>query len=370
MITNKKQVITDFHIFLGIIITLIIIGLAFIYSSSSVYALTLFGSSHYFIKKQFLGLLLGMGGLVIAYLTPLSFIKKASPLLFWASFGLTTLTLFSPFTHRIHGSSRWLNLCGFTFQPSELLKIAFLIYIAYLLSKKAPSTSSLFRNYFPFIVILGTTALLLLKQPDFGLMITLCTTAFILMFIAQFHLKHLFIIIASLIPVFSFLIFIRPYRLKRILTFLNPWADPQGSGFQIIQSLIAIGSGNIWGVGIANSKQKFFYLPMQHTDFIFSIIAEETGFSGCFFLLLLYTLLLYFGIRVACHMHNRFSMFAILGFIILMSLQAIINIAVATNLLPTKGIGLPFVSYGNTSLVCNLGMLGLIMNMVYSEKTT
>ena len=150
--------------------------------------------------------------------------------------------------------------------------------------------------------------------------------------------------------------------------FLNPWQDPQGSGFQIIQSLIAIGSGGFWGIGIGQSRQKFFYLPMQHTDFIFSIIAEETGLVGSLFLIILFIIFLYFGMRIAHQLHDSFSALSVIGFILLISLQTIMNMAVTTGLAPTKGVGLPFISYGNTSLVCYLFMIGVIINIVHENK--
>jgi len=169
------------------------------------------------------------------------------------------------------------------------------------------------------------------------------------------------------IPAVVSLVYLKPYRLKRILTFLNPWEDPKGAGFQIIQSLIAIGSGSLWGVGISHSKQKFFYLPMQHTDFIFSIVAEEAGFLGSLCIIALFVSFAYFGMRLSWQLRDPFYQFTVLGFVILITLQAIINLAVTTGLVPTKGIGLPFVSYGNTSLVCSLCMVGLIINIVHSS---
>ncbi len=362
---NNQQLKTNLHIFLGIVATLIIIGMLFVYSSSSIYALEKFGYSHYFVKRQCIGLIVGLCGLICARFFPLQLIKKMSPFLFLGSLFLTALTLMPTFAQHIHGSSRWISIRGFSFQPSELLKIALLIYLAYFLTKKEQYISSLQYCYFPFLIILGLTSSILLLQPDFGLTVTLLITAFILLFIAQFPVKYLIWTFSGLLPIGIMLIYFRPYRLQRILTFLNPWADPQGSGFQIIQSLIAIGSGSLWGLGISHSKQKFFYLPMQHTDFIFSIIAEETGFVGACFLIMLYLFFLYFGIRIARQLNDKFSTFVILGFVTLISLQAVINLAVATGLAPTKGIGLPFVSYGNTALVCNLTMIGLIINIVY-----
>ncbi len=368
MLTTKKNTFEDFNIFISVVTILVVVGLIFIYSASSIYALEKFGTAHYFVKKQFIGLFVGLCALIIGRTCPLAFIKKVSPLGFLCSLGLTALTLLPQFAQHIHGSSRWLKIGGFTFQPSELLKIAFIIYLAYFIDRKMHKPYSLIHGYVPFLVILGSTCLVLLAQPDFGSTVTLAITACTLLFIAQYHLRNLALTLCAMIPVGIGLVMYKPYRLKRVLTFLNPWADPQGAGFQIIQSLIAIGSGSFWGVGISHSKQKFFYLPMQHTDFIFSIIAEETGFIGSSFLILLFLLFLYIGIRLAWRFNSPFCTFTVLGFVILTSLQALINVAVATGLVPTKGVGLPFVSYGNTALVCNLFMIGLIMNMVYTHE--
>jgi cell division protein FtsW len=361
-----RTVTHDLHMFLVIIALLIITGGLFIYSASSVFALEKFGSSHYFVKKQLIGFCIGLFGLFVARIVPLNFIKKLSPYLFFGSVGLTALTLLSHMGQRIHGSHRWLSLGGFTFQPSELLKITLIIYLAYFIERKMTLSHSFLQRYIPLFIILGLPSIILLLQPDFGMTVTIVITSILMLFIAQCNIKHLLISLACLIPAGIGLILMRPYRLQRVLTFLNPWQDPKGSGFQVIQSLIAIGSGGFWGVGIGNSKQKFFYLPMQHTDFIFSIIAEETGFLGCLLLVLLYVLFLYFGIRVACQLRSSFATLTTLGFVALVNLQAIINIAVATGLAPTKGLGLPFVSYGNSALICNMFMVGLVMNMAYT----
>lgn len=359
---------TDLYIFLSICAILIVIGLIFIYSSSSVYGLEKFGSSQYFVKKQCLGLLVGIVGLIICRITPLWFIQKIVPLGFAFSIALTIMTLVPHFGMTLNGSHRWLRLGGFVFQPSELLKMSFIAYIGYLISKKQHRIVSLTQGYLPLLITLGITAAVLLKQPDFGQTVTLSVTAFMLFFIAQCNTVHLLSTIGALIPAGAILILLKPYRLKRIMTFLNPWDDPQGAGFQIIQSLIAIGSGKFSGVGIAHSKQKFFYLPMQCTDFIFSIIAEETGLLGSCILISLYIAFLYFGIKLAMQMTNSFAFLTTLGFVLLTSLQSVINIYVATGLLPTKGLGLPFISYGNSALICNLCMIGLIINFMAQEK--
>lgn len=364
MNTNRTSLKHDLSILLGIVATLVIIGLLFVYSSSSVYAAHQTGSAHYFLQKQLIGVLLGLFAFFIARKLSLEFMYTLTPLFFFGSWFLTCLTLIPHITHHIHGSSRWLAWGGFSFQPSELLKIAFIMYLARFLAKRENKPFTLRSAYLPFLIMTGMTGGILLCQPDFGLTITLVTTAGFLLFIAGFPLLHLSLAGGALLPFLGLLIYTQPYRVKRILTFLDPWKDPQGSGFQIIQSLIAVGSGSWWGSGISHSKQKFFYLPMQHTDFIFSIIAEETGFIGSSIILLLYALFTYFGMKIAWQLKNSFAILTTLGFVLLTSLQALTNIFVVIGLLPTKGIGLPFISYGNSSLVCFLGMIGIITHFV------
>lgn len=358
----------DAKIFLGIALSLTLLGLIFIYSSSSVYALERFGSAHYFLKKQALYFIPALIGFLLFACIPVSFFKRYAPFLFLFSLVITALTFIPRLGFKVHGSYRWLHVWGISVQPSEILKLFLVIYIGFFIERKREYVRSFVHSYVPFLIILGTTFFILLRQPDFGSIVTILITALILLFVADFKLIHLLVTLASAIPIGIALIFSRTYRLNRILIFLNPWADPKGRGFQIIQSLIAIGSGNVWGVGISNSKQKFFYLPMQHTDFIFPIIAEETGFVGSSIILLLYILFCYFGIRIVTRLKNMFALFTTLGFIVLISVQAVINLMVTTGLLPTKGLGLPFVSYGGTALLCLWSMMGLIINFVRSEK--
>jgi cell division protein FtsW len=368
MFIEQKRLRSDLHIFLALVITLLIIGFLFIYSASSVFALEKCGSAHYFVKKQFIGLAFGIVGLLLFRFLPLEFLRSMSPLFFWTSFGLTALTLIPGFAYKIHGSSRWLHCGPLSFQPSELLKISLIMYIAYLINKQESQYATGTYRYIPFLILLSFSCIVLLKQPDFGMAFTLASTILLLLFMMHINTKHIIFVALSTIPVGLLLIITKSYRLKRIMTFFNPWNDPQGAGFQLIQSLIAIGSGSWLGVGVSNSKQKFFYLPMQHTDFIFSIIAEETGFIGASLLILLYILFLYIGMRMAWHMKNIFSIVVTLGFVIMISMQALINLAVTTGLIPTKGIGLPFVSYGNSALICGLCMVGLIMNCVAESR--
>jgi len=364
----KKQYLLDnFTIFLTVVITLIAIGSIAIYSASSIYALELHGDPHYFIKRHMVGITVGCLGFLVLQIIPFTFIKYMAPLALTIALLLTAATLIPSLGYRVHGSSRWLSLGNITFQPSELLKIALLLFWGFFLDKKKKFAHEPFLYHMLPLVVLSLIAIILLKQPDFGSLITLLITTLTIFFIAVLPKIYLLALLSGSAILSSILIVIRPYRLQRILTFINPWKDPKGSGFQIIQSLIAVGSGGWLGAGIAHSKQKFFYVPMQHTDFIFSIIAEETGFIGCLFLLLLYILFLYFGMRIAWYVDDLCATFFILGFVILTSVQAFLNMAVATGLVPTKGIGLPFVSYGNTALVCNITAVGIIANIIYQR---
>ncbi len=355
---TQRQLFTAYLFLVGLLTT---IGIVFIYSASSIFALERLGSAPYFMYKQLGGTAVGIVALVLLAQLPLRFFRAIAPWFFLGTLFLTSLTLIPNFMVKIHGSSRWLSLGFITFQPSELLKISFILYVAYFLEKKEFRLSSLIHGYLPFMLIVGITAGVLLAQPDFGQAVTLSITALALFFVIHPNLQHLLYTVAALIPVTVLLILMKPYRFQRVLTFLDPWKDPQGAGFQIIQSLIAIGSGHITGVGIAQSKQKFFYLPMQHTDFIFSIIAEETGFLGATTVIVLYGLLLYLGIKLAWRLKSTFALATVLGFAILIGLQAAINLMVATGLMPTKGIGLPFMSYGKSALIANFCMVGIMI---------
>ncbi len=365
----KRKTIT-LQLLLATVFLLIIIGFIFVYSASSVFALEKCNSAHYFIKKQFFGFLLGTFAFCCIQLLPVSLYKRYSFLFFAGALILTGLTLVPGFAPSIHGAKRWLSLGGFRFQPSELLKVVFVLYIASFLAKREYSRSLLKSVYIPFLAIIGITSMVLLAQPDFGQTVTLACTGILLLFISHFHTNYFAFMGLSIIPILGLLILLKPYRVKRIFTYLNPWADPKGAGFQIIQSLIAIGSGHTIGLGLGASKQKFFYLPMQHTDFIFSIIAEETGFIGSIILLFLFFLFLFLGLKLATNQEDLFSLLVISGYVLLISLQGLINISVAIGLLPTKGIGLPFVSYGNTALVCNIIMIGIIFKLVRAQQKT
>lgn len=367
MYTDRRIVARDFHMLCWIIVALMLIGLVFVYSSSSVYALAYAHDAAFFLKKQALGLVLGVIAALLCSRIGVDGWYRLAPWTFLGSLLLTVLTLVPGLAFRVHGSARWIRIAGFVFQPSEILKWSVVLFIAYILARKETMLKTVWRRYVPILIAVGAACLVLLKQPDFGLSVTIAATVLCLLFIAYPDWKYVAGLLLAAVPLAGLLIYLEPYRVKRILTFLNPWQDPQGAGFQVIQSLIAIGSGGIFGVGISQSRQKFFYLPMQHTDFIFSIIAEETGFLGSCVVIALFLLLLLKGLQLSWHLCQPFARYVVQGFTILVSVQAVINIAVAVGLFPTKGIGLPFVSYGNSSLLCSMAMVGIIAGCVRSE---
>lgn len=347
-----------------IALCLTVIGFIFIYSASSVYALERTGQSYYFLKKQMGAALIGtVLGLFLSRATK-AFIESLIISGFIGSLLLTMGTFIPGLSLRVHGAARWVSVAGFSFQPSETLAIFFVLYVALFLSRKTMRESYLQKKFLLHYAACAASLGLLLIQPDFGSVVTLAATGAAMLYVSGLRLGYFAALTALSVPLVGLLVLMQPYRMRRILTFLNPWSDPQGKGFQIIQSLIAIGSGNWWGLGIARSRQKFFYLPMQHTDFIFPIIAEETGFIGALFVIMLYILFLFYGLKIVVALKDRFSQYMVAGFVVLITLRAIINLMVTCGLVPTKGLGLPFVSYGGTSLIASFAMLGLIISAV------
>ena len=346
---------------------LTLIGLIFVYSSSSVYALEQTGSSAFYLKKQVISVLIGLFLFVICARVPLALFRDYSWLLLFGSLGFTLLAFIPKFSLKVHGSARWISIAGMSFQPSEILIPSVLLFVAAFLSKRIANKNLFTFSSLPAVGVLLLIFAILLKQPDFGASVTLFSSLLVLLFVTDIGIKYLFYAVLATLPFIVALVYAKAYRLQRIMIFLNPWADPRGKGFQIIQSLIAIGSGQMWGQGISASRQKFFYLPMQHTDFIFSIIAEETGFMGALGLILLFILFCYFGIGIVLRLKDSFAKFLTLGFVTLITVRAVINLMVSSGLLPTKGLGLPFISYGGSAIMCLFCMLGLITNAVRSD---
>lgn len=357
-------------ILLVVVILLSAIGLVMVYSSSSAYARDKYGNSYFFFKKQLLWLLVGSIGLFFTYHLPYEKLKLASKPLILFSILLLFVSI-SPLGYQAGGAKRWIKTGSLLFQPSEIAKLFFVIYIADFLSRKKAKIKSFFTGLCPPLLILFALVMLLLLQPDFGTAVLITAVAFILFFVGGGSLIYLFSMFFLSLPFIYYLIFEVGYRRERIIAFLNPYKDPLGAGFQLRQSIIAIGSGRIFGKGFGASRQKLFFLPSSYNDFIFSIIGEELGFIGAIGVILLYVILVLLGFKIVLKAKEAKDDFAVLlasGIILLIALQVFINIGVSTGILPTKGLCLPFVSYGGSSLVVNLTSVGILLNIGKIKK--
>lgn len=342
---------------------LICIGIVMIYSASSIFAAERYKDSFFFLKRHVsfltIGLLLMFCVMGIDYK---GLAKFAKPLLIVSLFMLV-LVLIPGIGREVSGARRWFRFKFLSFQPSELASLAIIIYIADFISRKGNLIKTFLRGFLPPVCVLGLVSLLILAQPDLGTTLALATVVLLLLFIAGVRPLYLFSMLLLSIPALYVLIFSVPYRRMRITAFLNPWLDPKGSGFQIIQSQIALGSGGIFGVGLGHSKQKLFYLPAAHTDFIFSIIGEELGLLGTLGVIILFMIFIREGLKIIKNSADKFGYFLALGLILMISLRAIINIGVSCGVVPTKGLPLPFISYGGSSFIFDLVSVGILINI-------
>jgi len=346
-----------------IVVTLICIGLVMVYSSSAMFSLEQYNSSLFFLKHHLLHLLVGAILTVFVMSLDLNLIRRWAKPLFFVSLVLLILVFVPGLGRTVGGARRWLWLGRFSFQPSELAKWTTVLFLADLLSGKGDGEARLPGRYFLFgLVAVGVTAALILIQPDLGDALSLAIVAIILFFAARIQLSYIFSLALICLPAVYFSIINVPYRKKRIVAFLNPWADIRGTGFQLVQSYLALGLGGLWGVGLGQSKQKLFYLPAAHTDFVFSIIGEELGFFGTASVLILFMLFLWQGMKIALRSTQTFIKLLSLGIVASLTLSATVHIAVVCGAVPTKGLPLPFISYGGSSLVFNMVAVGLLLN--------
>jgi len=295
-------------------------------------------------------------------------LNKYSKPIMLVSFLMLVLVLTPGIGKEIAGARRWFRFLGYSFQPSEFAQLAIIIYTASFLSREDKNIKDLFFGFAPMMMILGVFVLLILAQPDLGTAVSISVVVMVMLFIGGIRFSHLGTIILLAIPALYLLVFSVPYRKRRIVSFLNPWMDPQGIGFQLVQSQLALGSGGIFGVGLGQGRQKLFYLPAAHTDFIFSIIGEELGLIGTLAVVILFILLIWAAARIAIKASEGFGHYLSVGIITLIAFKAIVNIGVSIGSLPTKGLPLPFVSYGGTSLVFNMIGLGLLLNISRSRE--
>jgi len=349
--------------------SLVVFGALMIYSSTSVVTPMLEKkgiTEFYYFNRHMFTILIGFIFMFLAYrVRPLYLKKMAIPLLVF-SFVLLILVFLPVIGVHAGGARRWIRLWPSTFQPSEFVKLSMVIFLAKYLSEADYRTDS-FVSFIKPVLVMVTFQAVILKQPDFGAAMSLAFLTFAMLFLSGTKLRYIFSLFLFALPVLYKLV-TAPYRARRITSFLDPWKDPQDSGFQLVQSFIAFGSGGLTGVGIGGSRQKLSYLPESHTDFIFSIIGEEFGFIGVSIVLVLFLFLLVRGISIANRTKDRFIYYLAIGLSLMVSLQALINFAVATGMVPTKGLPLPFISYGGSSLLVNMAAIGILLNISKGEN--
>jgi cell division protein FtsW len=356
-----KRVSVDRWLF-TVTMLLVFVGLVMVFSASAVMARERFGSAYAFLSKQVIWAVAGLAAMVVA--TRMDYRRYKHPGLVFSLMGLTTLLLISVFfLDRSHHTHRWIHWGGFSLQPSELAKPVLILFLAYFLEGRTRAMDD-WRNTLvpaavPVLVFLG----LIILQPDLGTGIACAGIVACILYVAGMRGRYFaYAFGASLVPLYV-LIFHVSWRRDRILAFLNPWADRQRSGFHIIQSLIAVSTGGITGTGLMEGKQKLFYLPEPHTDFIFAVTAEELGLVGAIFVVALFAIFLWRGIRASWRTEDIFGRYLAVGITGMVVLQAFINISVVLGMMPTKGIPLPLVSYGGSSLFVTLACVGVLLNI-------
>jgi cell division protein FtsW len=356
-----KRVSVDRWLF-TVTMLLVFVGLVMVFSASAVMARERFGSPYAFLLKQLVWAAGGLVAMVVAM--RVDYRRYKNPALVFSFLGITTLLLISVFfLDRTHNTHRWIHAGGFSFQPSELAKPLLILFLAYFLEGRAKAMDD-WRNTLapaaaPVLMLLG----LIVLQPDLGTAIACAGIAACIFYVAGMRLRYFgYAFAASLVPLY-FLIFHVSWRRDRILAFMNPYADRQKTGFHIIQSLIAVGTGGVTGTGLMEGKQKLFYLPEPHTDFIFAVTAEELGLVGALFVVSLFAIFLWRGMRASWRTEDVFGRYLAVGITSMVVLQAFINISVVLGMMPTKGIPLPLVSYGGSSLFVTLACVGVLLNI-------
>lgn len=341
---------------------LVAIGLVMIFSASSASAYADYHDTMYFFKHQLMWLAAGSAIAYGAYRIDYHLLKRAAPYLLLGSIFALLLVLVPHIGMSVNGARRWIGFHSLSLQPSEFAKIAIVIYLAAMLSTRGERITQFASGLFPLCIAPILMAMLVLKEPDMGTASLLVFVALTMFFTAGARIPHLLAIVGVTTPVVAFLTLASPYRRARILAFLDPWKDAQNTGFHIIQSLYALGSGGLFGVGLGTSRAKF-YLPEEYTDFIFSVIGEELGLIGTIFVLALFVTLAYRAIRIALAAPDRFGFFLTVGCTAMIVIQAMINIGVVTSSWPVTGVPLPFISFGGSSLLVNLIAVALILNV-------
>lgn len=351
----------------GAVVALLVIGLVVVASASSVTGLIEYDDAYHFLKRQLVWAVIGVVAMIVLMRIDYRFLRLLTPPLLITSFILLVLVLVVG--QEIGGARRWIGLGFANIQPSELMKLALVAYLAAYVTNKRGMLRQFYPGFVTPLCIIGAACGLILLEPDFGTTVIVGVTGFVMLFAGGARGGHLGGILALVAPAGWFLVKSEEYRVRRLTAFLDPWADPMDSGWNVIQSLLAIGSGGMFGLGLGEGRQKFLYVPEQHTDFIFAILGEELGFVGTTAVLILFAVIAWRGWRAALQAPDMYGCLLAVGITSMIVFQALLNIGVVTGSLPTTGITLPFVSFGGSSLVITLAAVGILLNISGHEMS-
>ena len=366
IVAHKEQPAAQLSIdpvLLAAVLALVALGLVMVFSASSVAAQTNRGDALYFLKRQLVGVGIGLCSLIATVNIGYKRIWKVVPLIVFLAFVAAALVLVPGIGQVAGGSRRWIRFAGFSFQPGEVAKFALALYLARALATKRERVRLFTVGFLPPCLVTGLLMMFVIAEPDFGTCLVLACLLCAMLFVAGTRLSYLVGVAIVGLPIAWRLVISSPYRMRRILGFLDPWSDRSGMGYQLVESLVGLGSGGVTGLGLGDSRQKLFFLPEAHTDFIFAIVGEELGFVGVGVVIGLFAVILWRGFRAALHASEPWGAYLAVSLTTLIGLQALVNMGVALGLLPTKGLTLPFVSYGGSSLVIMMTAAGLLLSV-------
>ncbi len=346
---------------------LVCASIVMVYSASAVVAMERFDQANFYLNKQAMWAFLGLA--VLAITMRIDYRTYRNDAFIWAAIGIVGLLLIAVlFRAPINGTRRWFNIGGLGIQPSELAKIAAILFTALILERRMHRIDELQYSLLPIFIVVGGMFGLILLEPDYGTAVSLLLIIGLMVFAAGLNYRYIVGAAAVAIPVLYIVLMSADYRRRRILAFWDPEADPLGDGFQVLQSLIAVGTGHVFGKGLMGGVQKLFYLPEPHTDFIYAVIGEELGLLGATAVLVCFCVIAWRGVRIALRAEDSFGSFVAIGLTTMVAVQALVNISVVLGLMPTKGIPLPLVSAGGSSLLINLLGMGVLLNISQHES--
>jgi cell division protein FtsW len=351
-------------VLISTVMLLIGFGLVMVYSTTGIVSQEKMGDAVFFAKRQTLSAILGFGLMLICMRFPLGLLRQASPYLFIVSIFLLALPLIPGIADRAGGASRWVKLGPIRFQPAEFVKVCMVVFMAGFFARHESRVTSFFHGIIKPFGLVAMAAALLLLQPDFGSSAVIIVVVLAMALASGVRLAHMGLCTVAVVVVLGALVAISPYRMMRVVSFLSPFADASGKGYQLIQSLIAVGTGQVWGVGLGGSQQKLFFLPAAHTDFIFAVISEELGLVGGLAVIVAFLVILWRGLLLAKSVRGDTFLFALaVGLTMMIVAPALLNVGVVVGVLPTKGMVLPLVGYGGSSLMACMAVVGLLIGI-------